>query len=81
MGKWIVCAWKQATTKQKAYIFTWHKKSEMVAFFNDKTEQEPPLYTKIVMENQLQDTMSEFSKDQDVYNLTIWEKRDLDYEG
>lgn len=69
MGKWLI-----VDLKQKVYLVQWNLVSEF-----KKCDYEP--HTRIIRnDEEFQKLMNELSNNDDVMNLTIWKRQDIDYE-
>ena len=69
MGKW-----KVVDEKKEIYLVEWFLASDL-----KKDDFEP--HTRIIRDDEkLQELMNELSKNDDVVNLAIWKRQDIDYE-
>lgn len=70
MGKWIVI-----DERVEIYLILWNLASDL-----KKGDYEP--HQRVVRDDEdLQKLLNDLSKDDEVVNLTIWKRQDLDYDS
>lgn len=76
-GKWVITKWQGRIIKQKCYLFTFYLKSECNFDDFDKAQ----LHTTLCYESNLQETINSLTENEDIICLSVYEKKDLDFES